>query len=92
MTESVIIAIISAISGGFGWQIISAFVLPKKDEKEADKAFIDTLIQRITMLEGRLEEQSKQLTSVMEENARLKVEMEYLRRENDELRKEAKGS
>jgi hypothetical protein len=86
MTETIWIALISAVSGGFGWNIISTLVMPKKDEKEADKAFIDQLISRVTLLEGRMEEQSKQLISVMEENARLKVEMEYLRKENETLK------
>jgi hypothetical protein len=86
MTETIIIALISAVSGGFGWNIISTLVMPKKDEKEADKLFIDQLMTRMTHLEGRAEEMSKQLTSVMEENARLKVEMEYLRKENDLLK------
>jgi hypothetical protein len=86
MTETIIVALISAVSGGLGWNIISTLVMPKKDEKEADKLFIDQLMSRMTTLEGRIEEQSKQLTTVMEENARLKVEMEYLRKENDLLK------
>lgn len=86
MTSELWIAIFSFLGGSVGQYIVSSFLLPKKDKKEADQQFIDTLIQRITLLEGRLEEQSKQLTTVMEENARLKVEMEYLRKENEELR------
>jgi predicted RNase H-like nuclease (RuvC/YqgF family) len=86
MTTEVWIAIISLIGGGLGQWILSTFLLPKKDKKEADQQFIETLIQRVSTLEGRIEEQSKQLTTVMEENARLKVEMEYLKKENEELR------
>lgn len=84
----IIIAIISLIGGGFGWQIVSTFLMPKKDEKEADKAFIDTLIQRVAHLEGRMDEQSKQLTQVMTENAMLKVELDFLRKENQELKEQ----
>lgn len=86
--NEIIVNILLVIGGATGQFIISTFKMPKKDQKEADQQFIETLIQRVSNLEGRIEEQSKQLTSVMEENARLKVEMEYLRRENEELKQE----
>lgn len=86
MNNELIIAIIAFLGGSVGQYIISSFLMPKKDQKEADQTFIETLIQRISSLEGRIEEQSKQLTTVMEENARLKVEMEYLKKENEVLR------
>jgi regulator of replication initiation timing len=76
------------VGGATGQYFLSTIKMPKKDQKDADQHFIETLIQRISNLEGRIEEQSKQLTSVMEENARLKVEMEYLRKENEELKQE----
>lgn len=86
--NEIIINILLVISGATGQYIISAFLIPRKDEKEADKAFIDTLLLRIANLEGRMDEQSKQLTTVMTENAMLKVELDYLRRENQELKEE----
>ena len=86
--NEIIINILLVISGATGQYIISAFLIPRKDEKEADKAFIDTLLLRIANLEGRMDEQSKQLTTVMTENAMLKVELDYLRRENKELKEE----
>lgn len=86
--NEIIINILLIISGATGQYFLSAFIMPKKDQKDADKQFIDTLIQRVTILEGRIEEQSKQLTNVMTENAMLKVELGYLRKEKDELQKE----
>ena len=86
--NELIIALIGLGSGATGQYIISTFKMPKKEEKDADKQFIDTLIQRISHLEGRMDEQSKQLTCVMQENAMLKVELEYLKKENEELKKE----
>jgi hypothetical protein len=84
--NEIIIAILSLIGGGFGQWILSTKIMPKKEKKEFDQQFIETLMERVNILEGRLLEQSAQLTCVMEENARLKVEMEYLKKENEELR------
>ncbi len=86
--NEILVNLLMVVGGATGQYIISTIKMPKKDQKEADKQFIDTLIQRVSNLEGRLDEQSKQLTSVMEENARLKIELEYLKKENDELRQE----
>lgn len=86
--NELIIALIGLVSGVTGQYIISTFKMPKKEEKDADKQFIDTLIQRVSHLEGRLHQVSKQLTTVMTENAMLKVEMEFLKKENEQLKKE----
>lgn len=86
--NEILINLLMVVGGATGQYIISTIKMPKKDQKEADQQFIDTLIQRISNLEGRLDEQSKQLTCVMEENARLKIELEYLKKENEELKKE----
>lgn len=83
--NEIIINILLVIGGATGQFLLSAFVIPKKDQKDQEQAFIETLIERVSSLEGRITEQSVQLTIVMEENARLKVEMEYLRKENTEL-------
>lgn len=86
--NELIIALIGLVSGATGQYIISTFKMPKKEEKDADKQFIDTLIQRVSHLEGRLDEVSKQLTTVMTENAMLKEDIKFLRRENEQLKKE----
>lgn len=86
--NEIIINFLMVIGGATGQYIISTLKMPKKDQKESEQQFIDTLLQRVSILEGRIEEQSKQLTCVMQENAMLKVELEYLRKENEQLKKE----
>lgn len=86
--ENVFVNILLVLGGATGQFLLSTLLMPKKDKREADQHFIDTLIQRVSNLEGRLDEQSKQLTCVMEENARLKIELEYLKKENEELKQE----
>jgi predicted nuclease with TOPRIM domain len=86
MSENIIINILSVIGGGFGWQILSTFVMPKKEKRDADQNFIDTLLDRITHLEARLDEQSKQIQIIIQENASLKIEMNYLIKENTKLK------
>lgn len=86
--NEIIVNLLMLLGGATAQYVISTFKMPKKEEKDADKQFIDTLIQRVSHLEGRLDEVSKQLTTVMTENAMLKVEMEFLKRENEQLKKE----
>lgn len=81
------IAILSIIGGATGQYLLSTFIMPKKEKRDADQEFIDTLIQRVSHLEGRTDELSKQLTNVMTENAMLKVELDYMKKENHELKK-----
>jgi hypothetical protein len=83
--NDIITNILLIVGGATGQFILSSFLIPKKDRKDQEQSFITTLIDRVSALEGRITEQSAQLTLVMEENARLKVEMEYLRKENIEL-------
>lgn len=77
----------AAISGGVVTQLIAVYALPKKDKKEADQKFIDQLMQRISSLEGRIDEQHRILTDTLKENAILKVELALLKDINEELRK-----
>lgn len=85
MSTEVIVGIVAALGGGLGQYIFSSFVMPKKEVKEADKAFIDTLIQRVSFLEGKLDVLTVQINELIKENAILKVELEHLRKENTEL-------
>jgi predicted nuclease with TOPRIM domain len=85
--NEIIVNILLIIGGATGQYILSAFMIPKKEKRDADQEFIDVLIQRISNLEGRMDEQSKQLTNVMTENAMLKVELDYLKKENAILKK-----
>lgn len=85
MSTEIITAIIGAISGGFGWNLISTKIMPKKEQKESEQNFIETLLDRIKNLEGRLDLLTAQCQAVMEKNATLVVEMNYLMKENDRL-------
>jgi hypothetical protein len=86
--NEIMLNILLILSGATGQYVLSAFLIPKKDQRDADKQFIDTLIQRIGMLEGSVDLMSKQITTIMTENATLKVEMDYLRKENHLLQME----
>lgn len=86
--NEIIINLLLIIGGATGQFILSAFILPKKDKKDADAQFIETLISRVTLLEGRIEEQSKQVSNLMASNATLSVELNFIRQENDELKEE----
>ena len=86
--NEVIINILLIIGGATGQFILSAFILPKKDKKDADAQFIETLISRVGLLEGRIEEQSKQIQNLMASNATLSVELNFIRQENEELKEE----
>ncbi|MCZ2339239.1 MAG: hypothetical protein LC127_13820 [Chitinophagales bacterium] len=55
--------------------------MPKKEERAADKEFIETLITRISYLEGKIDTLTSQLNQVMRENERLKVELQHLKGE-----------
>lgn len=88
MTEQIWIGLIGLLGGSAAQHLISTKFMAKKEKRDADQEFIDTLLQRIYNLEGRLDELSKQLTSVMTENAMLKVELDYIKKENKELKKD----
>ena len=85
--NEIIIGIIGIIGGSTGQYFLSTFFLSKKDERSSDQEFIDTLIQRVYNLEGRTDELSKQLTTLMSENAVLRVELAHIQKENRELKK-----
>ena len=81
--NEIIVNILLVIGGATGQFILSAFIIPKKDKRESDQQFIDTLIERIGHLEGKIDILSTQLNEVMRENERLKVEMSHLTKKND---------
>lgn len=84
------IAIISLLGGGVIWNIYSTIKMPKKEEREADQQFIQTLLDRVNKLEARIEEQSKQISNLMASNATLSVELNYIKAENEDLKEELK--
>jgi len=76
MNEIIINALL-LISGATGQYIVSAFLIPKKEKKEAEAGFIDTLLERVSFLEGKIDVMSLQLNEIMRENERLKIQLEY---------------
>lgn len=89
--NEIIIAVIGLLGGGTLQYLISTKFMPKKDEKESDAHFIDTLIQRVTLLEGRIEQLSAQISSLMASNATLSVELNYIKEENIQLKNKKDG-
>lgn len=67
------------ISGGLLQYLISSKIMPKKEKKEADQVFIDTLLRRIDILEARIDNQSIMIKEMIAENERLKMEIKYLK-------------
>jgi hypothetical protein len=81
--SEVIIAILSMFGGGLGQYIISSKLIPKREEREADKILIDTLMDRINILEGRIDQQTIVIKDLIKENAELKAELDYLKKDHD---------
>lgn len=81
--NEIIIALIGVFGGSLGQYIISTKLIPKKEKKEADQVFIDTLMDRITVLEGRIDQQTIVIKDLIKENAELKAELEYLKKDKD---------
>ena len=67
------------VSGGTLQYIISSKLMPKKDKRDADALFIDTLMKRIDVLEGRIDGQTILIKEILVENERLKIELKYLK-------------
>lgn len=71
--------IMGAISGGFLQWLISTKVMPKKEKRDADALFIDTLLVRVNTLETRLDNQAEIIKDLIIENERLKAEIKHLK-------------
>lgn len=69
-------------------KIFDWFRLPKKEQKEFDNQLRDELWDRIKNLEGRLDEQNKNIMEAMKENAELKFQLQQVINENSALKKE----
>jgi predicted RNase H-like nuclease (RuvC/YqgF family) len=68
------------VSGGVLQHIVSSKMMPKKEKKEADAEFIDKLMERINILEARIDNQTVMIKELLVENSRMKAELEYLRK------------
>jgi predicted RNase H-like nuclease (RuvC/YqgF family) len=71
--------VVAIISGGTLQYVISTKLMPKREKREADAIFIDTLMKRIDVLESRVDTQTLLIKELIGENERLKVEIKYLK-------------
>jgi cell division protein FtsB len=97
-----LITLITVLGGAGAWKFYERRLeMTRQKEKEEDEQvhlFRDDLRERVAVLESKLEESSKREVTLLEEIRRLsetvaalKVEIEYLRRENNSLRENREG-
>jgi hypothetical protein len=73
--------LISGLIGGSTAQyLVSSKFITKKEKRDADEKFIEQLLERVQLLELRLEENTKVVKDLLVENARMKAELEFLKR------------
>ena len=100
---TIIITLITVLGGAGAWKYYERRLeLARQKEREEEQQvhlFRDDLIEGVTVLETKLEEALKREVSLLEEIrklsetvAALKVEIEYLRRENTLLKTQAQSS
>lgn len=70
--------LLAVVSGGTLQYIISSRLMPKKDKREADAHFIDTLLKRIDLLETKVDNQTIVIKDLIRENEAFKAEIKYL--------------
>jgi hypothetical protein len=68
------------VSGGTAQYLISSKFITKKEKRDADEKFIEQLLERVQLLEGRLDEQTKIIKDLLVENAQMKAELEFIKR------------
>ncbi len=101
--DTIIITLITVLGGAGAWKYYERrleFARQKeKEEEQQVHLFRDDLRERVTVLETKLEEALKREVSLLEEIrklsetvAALKVEIEYLRRENALLKTQAQSA
>ena len=100
---TIIITLITVLGGAGAWKYYERRLeiarQKEKDEEQQVHLFRDDLRERVTVLETKLEEALKREVSLLEEIrklsetvAALKVEIEYLRRENALLKNQAQSA
>lgn len=67
------------VGGGTAQYLISSKLMPKTEKVAADAQFIDKLMERIDILEARLDSQTLVIKELLTENVSMKKELEYLR-------------
>jgi len=71
------------VGGGTGQYLISSKLMPKREKREADEKFIEQLMERVQMLEARLDEQTRIIKELLVENAQMKAELEFIKRQTN---------
>ncbi len=87
---SIIITIITLLFSGGAWKFYEYLIKNKrqkqKDKREEETIYRDDLKARVEKLEKEKEDCKEQLMIMSTQLAALRVEVEYIRRENDRLK------
>lgn len=100
---TVIIAIVTAFSSTAAWNFwtrkLALRASEAKEEEKQRHLYRDDLRERVAILESKLEESHKERDVLMEKIVKLsetiaamKVEIEFLRKENDTLKRQLKAN
>ncbi len=99
----ILIAIITALTSTTAWRFydkrLSASDKKQEDTQEQINMFRDNLRERVAVLESKLEqshsernELQQRILKLAEATAAMRVEIDFLRRENETLRKQLKAA
>ena len=99
---TVLITIVTVLTSGAAWQFYEKRMKLNADQEATDKKehllFRDDLRERVAILESKLEESQKEkvellesLRTLSEQTAALRVEVEFLKKENERLHEELKA-
>jgi len=87
---SIIITIITLLFSGGAWKFYEYLIKNKrqkqKDKREEETIYRDDLKARVEKLEKEKEDCKEQLMIMSTQLSALRVEVEYIRRENDRLK------
>ena len=100
--ETVVITLITALGSTAAWRYYERWLTikanEKKEEDQQTHLYRDDLRERVAVLESKLEESYKERNDLMvkiiklsESLAAMKVEIEFLRKENEKLRAQLKN-
>lgn len=100
--ETVVITLITALGSTAAWRYYERWLTIKTNEKKQEDQqthlYRDDLRERVAVLESKLEESYKERNDLMvkiiklsESLAAMKVEIEFLRKENEKLRAQLKN-
>jgi len=100
---TILAALIAGVSSSAAWQFYTKKLIAanKKDldEREQFNMYQDDLRERVAVLESKLEESYKEreamqnkMLILVETTAAMRVEIDYLRKENETLRKQLKAA